>query len=410
MILSSIFNKNIQTGVKRISYATGIRWMGWGLTDALFFVFIYSFAGSYAETGLISSIYSIVFLIVTPLIGVITNHMRAKSIILSGLILYPFVGLAYFVAGLWGMVSFVILARFLNGIAYALDSVGRVTYVRRHTPRGHVGAALGYMKSIANFLWVSAIIASVVLVKYFEVYELFLFVIPTSIIAFFIILSIPQDECDNTENTWKKYISPKVYLSSIQEFVLWKRGMKLMMFFNFITVGAYTVIKIFVPVFLFVSGDDLTQVIIFMLVFSIPSIFGVSLGALADRSGKFSLILALLLLGLSIFSFAFIDIFVVQLLLIFLFSLIVEYLVYYVDAFMTKLGDIRHYGSITSIVSEVGEFASIIVPVLVGFAIDVYGVSTTFAVMGLCIMLSVAVAFMLPSEKVRALSDVRLHN
>jgi predicted MFS family arabinose efflux permease len=409
MFLSRLFNQKIHTGVRRISLATGIRWMGWGLTDALFFVFIFSFAGSYAETGLISSVYSIVFLIVTPLIGVVTNHMRAKTIILTGVLMYPFIGLSYYLAGLWGMVTFVILARLLNGIAYALDSVGRVTYVRRHTPKEHIGSALGYMKSVANFFWVSAMLLSIVLVKYFEIHELFLFVIPTSIIAFFIMWSIPQDELDNSENKWLKYVSPKVYISSIQEFIMWKKGMKIMMFFNFIAFGSYSVVRTFVPIFIFISGDDLTRVIIFMMVFSLPAVFGISLGWLADRSNKIHLAISLLVMGLSIFIFSYTTIFVVQLIMLFLFSLIVEYLVYFVDSFMTKAGDDRHYGSITSIVSEVGELASIAGPILMGFVLDAYGEGTTFAVMGLGIMLSVAIAFILPNERIKIPLHSKVH-
>ena len=45
---------------------------------------------------------------------------------------------------------------FLNGITFAMDSVGRGTYFRRNASDGKLATIFGYFDTIANFWWVVA--------------------------------------------------------------------------------------------------------------------------------------------------------------------------------------------------------------------------------------------------------------
>ena len=54
----------IPKGDKLVILATSIRWFGWGLFEALLPIFLFQFANTYAETGLLSSIYNILFFFV----------------------------------------------------------------------------------------------------------------------------------------------------------------------------------------------------------------------------------------------------------------------------------------------------------------------------------------------------------
>src|ERR1700723_548483 len=125
----------IPYGVRVITIATAVRWFGWGLAESLIPVFIFSFAHTYATTGLIGSAYDFAFIIALPIVGVAADELPATSLVALSLAIYPLVGLAYLMAGVFGLVAFVVIARIVNGVTYALDCVGRETYIRRHVER-----------------------------------------------------------------------------------------------------------------------------------------------------------------------------------------------------------------------------------------------------------------------------------
>jgi MFS family permease len=135
--------QKIDQGIRIITWATGVRWFGWGLFETLFPVFLFSFSGSFAETGFFKSIYYIFFLLAAPIAGLLADRIRATHVIILALCVYPFIGLSYFLAGFFGVSIFIVIARALNGAAYAFDVIGRHTYVRRHVAPEHVGRTFG---------------------------------------------------------------------------------------------------------------------------------------------------------------------------------------------------------------------------------------------------------------------------
>ena len=144
-------SNDIPIGVRVLTFATSIRWIGWGFAESLIPIFLFSFGHSHANAGILKSFYDIAFIIALPLIGVLADRMRGTTLILIGLGLYVFVGTGYLLAGITGLVIFIVIARFFNGIGYAFDSVGRETYFRRHTPKEKLATVFGYFDSFASF-------------------------------------------------------------------------------------------------------------------------------------------------------------------------------------------------------------------------------------------------------------------
>jgi MFS family permease len=127
--------EDIPHEAKILTAVTSIRWIGWGFAESLIPVLLYSFGHTFAEAGLLRSTYDIAFIIALPLVGVLADKThRATTLVLIGLLLYLFCGVAYLLAGIMSAVVFIVLARGINGVAYAFDAVGRNTCVRRHTP------------------------------------------------------------------------------------------------------------------------------------------------------------------------------------------------------------------------------------------------------------------------------------
>src|SRR6266403_6171456 len=128
-ILKHWNNKELPPGVRLITLTTSIRWIGWGFAENLIPVLIYTFGHSLARSGLINSVYSIALILVVPIVGFAADRMRATTLIAIGLVIYLLVGVSYFLVGITGFVIFIIIARFLNGISYSFDSIGRETYI-----------------------------------------------------------------------------------------------------------------------------------------------------------------------------------------------------------------------------------------------------------------------------------------
>src|SRR3989344_2171452 len=95
--------KDQPAGIKLITLATTIRWIGWGFVEGFLPVFLFSFADSYAETGAFQSIYELVFVLAVPFVGMIADKISSKTILVIGLLIYPFIGFSYYWAGVTGM-------------------------------------------------------------------------------------------------------------------------------------------------------------------------------------------------------------------------------------------------------------------------------------------------------------------
>ena len=173
----------IPLGVRVLTWATSIRWIGWGFGESLIPIFLFKFAKSYAETGLLRSAYDIAFIIMLPIVGILADRMRATTIILIGLLMYIFVGTGYWLAGISGMVIFIVAARFFNGIGYAMDAVGRETYFRRHVASKNLATAFGYFDTVADFWWIAASLFGIILVKFLSIGTMLLLITPAVIVA-----------------------------------------------------------------------------------------------------------------------------------------------------------------------------------------------------------------------------------
>ncbi len=160
--------KEIPRGVRMLTIATAVYWIGWGFAESLIPILLYSFSNTFAQAGLLRSAFDVTLILSLPLIGMAADRMRATTLVLIGLFLYLFVGTGYFLAGVTGFAVFIVLARLLNGVSYGLVSVGRETYFRRHTPASKIATVFGYLDTISNFWWIIAAVMGIFLIKYFS--------------------------------------------------------------------------------------------------------------------------------------------------------------------------------------------------------------------------------------------------
>jgi MFS family permease len=389
-LIDRFFNTNdIPVGSRLITTITAIRWAGWGFAETLIPILIYSLTSTFAQAGLLRSTYDIGLILTLPIIGVIADKVKATTIILVGLVLYLFVGTSYLLAGTAGLVIFIVIARSLNGVSYALDSVGRETYFRRHTPVEKIATVFGYFDTVANFWWMITALTGIILIKYFSIPWLLFLIVPTSLISFIILWRFKRRE-DVDIVTIPLFAKEKRKV--FQDFKEWNWTLKSLIVFNFFIASASTVIAFFLPIEVYKEGGDLSLVVIMGVVATVPTLFGWILGKWFDIKGSKVFSYGLLGFAVLLFSLVFFHGYIWQLLVSFLVGVILELLSVGSSELVTAHANPEHFGRIGGVIRSISNIGSIVGPLAVGVLMDSYGINSGYLVLAI-IMFLLAISF-----------------
>jgi DHA1 family multidrug resistance protein-like MFS transporter len=383
--------EEIPHGIRVLTFATAIRWIGWGFGEPLIPVFLYSFGSTFAEAGLLKAVYDIAFILALPLIGMAADRMFATTLIAIGLVIYLFIGASYFLAGVTGLVIFAAMARFLNGISFAMDAVGRETYFRRHTPREKLATVFGYFDSVANFWWIMAAIAGIFLIQYIPLHTLLFLITPTSLITLFIVWRFRKRE-ENKDPISLSVHAKGRYLDLLKEIGMWNWKLRSVAAFNFFIAFCGSVVGFFLPIEAYTAGAGLGKTIIIAVVFTIPSLFGWVAGKWFDRKGAsvffYSLAAFAGFLGLLTFQSAYLW----RLVASFAIGVILEVLSVGNNELVTVYSNPEHFGRVGGIVKSVADVGSMMGPLFVGILIDAGGSGVGFGSLAI-LMCLLAMAF-----------------
>ena len=124
------------------------------------------------------------------------DRMPAKRLVLWSLIIYPLVGISYFLAGLWGMAIFIVIARVINGFNWELENVGIDTYYRRVINSKVIASSFGYLETWSHVAWITGALIGMVLVLFMPIHYLLLGIAPFAVIAYFVALRAPTSQHD----------------------------------------------------------------------------------------------------------------------------------------------------------------------------------------------------------------------
>lgn len=396
--LSKLLKINdIPQGVRILTYATSIRWMGWGFAEALIPIFLFSFAGTYAATGLLRSAYDVGFILMLPVAGMAADRFLSTTLILIGLVIYLFIGSAYFLAGATGLVIFAVIARFLNGISFSLDALGRETYIRRHTPREKIATVFGYFDTVADFWWIIAALLGTILVKFFSIHALLFLIAPTSLIAFVMIWWFRKNiEEKNPEAGGRGLKS--AYSEILREFAAWGWKLRFIAMFNFFISFMSAVVGFFLPIEAYVQGADLSKAILIGVVFTLPTLFGWILGRYFDRKGSAAFLYGFLIFGVLLACLGLFDYYVLKLLVAFGVGMVLELLSLGSNELITVYANPEHFGRVGGVMRSISDVGSMIGPLLVGILIDWQGVHFSFLMLSLLMFVLAAIFYVLRKD------------
>ncbi len=388
--------QGIPKGVKQITLATAIRWFGWGLGEAFIPVFLLIFAGNFLGMGLLASAYNIFFFLSIPLASFLADHVRARRMIMAALIIYVFIGIGYFLAGLTSAIIFIVLARAFNGVAYSLDQTGRETYILRHTPNARESRVFGRIDFITNFWWILAVVIGVFLVKYVPIHWLLLAVTPTSIISFFVV-SRMKGKSPSKKKRIPILHAYKKFFSEIRKF---KKGLRLLaiMYFTFGIISS--VIYFFTPAIAFSKGGTIEGSVIIVLAWALPTMFGVYFGKIADRKKESVYFAGILLLAIVIFSLMYFSNYYAILATVFFASCIFELFYLANKGVIARISERTHLGEVDGSLNSIGSLGAVAGPILFGLLIDIFNTMVAYSVI-IAIILSLSVLIYFKREYLR---------
>ncbi len=362
-------------GVKLIAWARTVRWIGWGFGEALIPLFIFSFSKTFAEAGLLRSTYEITLLLALPIIGAFVDRKSAKYLIIVALALYPLVGVSYFFAGVFGAAIFIVIARGLNGFLWGMENIGVSTYYRRIANRANIASSFGYIESWSNFGWIIAALIGMVLVSFVPIHYLLLAISPAAIIALFIALKAPKDTLLNVEGA-KKQNSSLIhsYKSAFVEWRTWNGHLWLLGGLVLFSGLIEALMWFFIPIDAYIAGAKPSFVVLLSVVAAIPTLFGYTIGKIADKRNEYSLIVsglvgvALVMVGLALFpQYGF------KLIASFLLGILLELFSIIQKSLVTVLGPSESYGKRGSAFESIATLGDLTAPLILGISLDILG-------------------------------------
>jgi MFS family permease len=390
----------IPKGIKLVTLARSIRWFGWGFGEALLPIFILTFTQTTTQAALINSTYDILFLLSLPLVGFIADVVSSKTLLIIGLLLYPFIGLSYYLAGATGIVLFVILAKGINGIAYCLDCVGVDTYIRRVAPRTGIASAFGYMASLAEFGWLVAALIGVVLVRFVPVHTLLFLVTPFSLLAL-----IPLAYAERDKTLPSRRLNMKALLtpltSFLKEVAAMRKGMHGVLFLMFFFDIAAVTATFFIPIDAYRSGANLSSVAFLAVLGAVPTLFEFWIAEFIDGSKikrRAALFIALVALPVLFIIASNITAFSSRVLIAFGIGLAAIFGSLALQSYATVLSRRDRYGEVSSMLEGATTFGDLLGPIALALLTDALGFSMMFAIIAALFALIAIYFFRRPIE------------
>jgi len=382
----------LSDGVKQIALARTIRWIGWGFGESLIPLFIFYFSRSFAEAGLFKSIYDIATLLTLPIIGAWADRTPAKSLIVVALLLYPLVGLSYFLAGVFGAAIFIVLARALNGFCWGLEDMGVSTYYRRMSSNKTIGTSFGYIDSWSNFGWIIAALIGMFLVAFVPIHSLLLMISPFALIALFVALRAPKDTIRKSEDT-KPFVM-RSYKKIFDEWRSWDGHLWLLSTLVLFSSVIDALMWFFIPIDAYINGAKPEFVVLLMVVAAVPILFGYNLGKITDKGNKYWLIaIGLVATALIMGGVALFPQYLIKLIASFLLGIVLELFSVIEKSLVTTLGPPETYGQRGGAFESVVTFGDLAAPIILGVALDILGfASVSWIVAGVALVLSVGYA------------------
>jgi MFS family permease len=378
----------IPVGIRVISIATGIRWIGWGMCETLIPVFLYTYVHSYGASGVLDAFGRVLFFIVFPVAGALADRIHVKTFLLVGLLFFLGDSVGYILTGLTGLVVFAALANLFDGVAVVSDVIGRATYIRRYGTRADSSFLFGFSEAWINAGWLVGMLLAFFLVDRLGMLWMFAAIGPTTLITFLLYWRLLPDDAHgkNAETTAPAALSVAAYTEVWRQFRAWTPEVRLSAMLMLLVHTVQAVGAFLIPIYAYTEGASLRQVILIGIVFNLPVLFAAALGRLADRLRTVAAVLGLCGIAATLAGLALVTSFGLMLLLVLALKICITLAALAIEGKVTRDVHEGSYGRVSAIFEAIKDLGALIGPVALGVAIDAAGVSVTFVGVALILM------------------------
>jgi MFS family permease len=342
--------------------------------------------------GLVSSILELVSILSLPFIGLLADRTSSRRLILVALLLYPLVGLAYFVSGFFDAALFVILARGINGLTWELETVGIATYYRRVSHKGRIARSFGYLDSLSNAGWILSALASLLLIRFLPTHYLLLATCPFALGAFFIARAAPFDSPPSKEES-DSHTHRRVFKHLFRHWFQAANQQKILTAVIFLSSVLAALTDFFIPIESYRAGANIQMIVLLAIFAAAPSLFGFHLGKLSDSiSNRLLVALGLTVIAVTLVTLLLFTNYWIKLPAIFLIGVIVELFAVIKGRQVTLTSSTNQYGLRGSIFESLTTGGEFIAPIMLGLTIDILSFSNLLMLIaGAAVLLAVAV-------------------
>ncbi len=369
--------KKIPKEIRIIALFTSILYLGRWFFEAYLPIFLSSFANTHAETGMLKSIYDVIFFLVAPIAWYFADRISAKKIILLWLCCYPLISLSYFFAGITYLAIFIVIARIINGFAYGTIAASRQKLMYQFW-EWEIGKSMWFFDSMTNRTWIIWVFISMILVRRVPIHMLALAIIPASVVAFFVAKRLPDTK------KVSKHISLnfRIYLDIFKNIKRRDPKLRKLIFLWILITMVSASFYFFIPIEVYSQWHSLLEIWLLTICFTLPESLGLLFGRKIDVDhGRWfirSCVAIIITLVLSLFM----KYFVWYILAGILIGVAIEIMELERHKLIAALWNNGNYWEINGIKVSMEEWVGMIFwPILIWLFMDIWGMQLWFAAM-----------------------------
>ena len=283
--------KKIPASVKMACFNVAFFAIGWGFgADPFFSIFVKSITSNLLLLGVLMAILPFIKLLLTLPIGELDGKVDERKVLLMGKVLYALAGIAYFLAGYFSSVPFLVGAIFINGLAGPMIFTTYQSYIRQHSSRRISCQVFGLYNAYFSITYCGAALLSAVVVPFVKLHWFYLAVV------FFSLISIRQDFKLKENHTrpirkelYKVMFKDNVYLKVFKNLREYDFHLYYTLFLQFIWGLLDYVGFIFIPILALVHNLSLSQIAVIFALTRFPYILSFFFAEVADKRERMAI-------------------------------------------------------------------------------------------------------------------------
>lgn len=361
--------KKVDPIVKNITLGISTSWFGWGLVESLIPIFIFSIVGTYTETAIFSSIYTIVFLISVPFLGVYADHISLRKMLLWCLTLYILTGTSYFFSSFLGIIFFIVLAKIFVGLATAFGQTARETAFLRYQKL--TGKAFAFFETFSNIIWFLGVVISLIIAPILDINWFFILIIIFSLLGLPFLLRLPKMKFEtNVPIPRAKNIIVNTFRFSAFKY-FHKKDRLLMILIGVLPSFVLVLPTTFLSISSYVSSNDIRFAILITAVSALPPIFSMFLARSSDIFPRRSVLFGFIIVIISLLLFSFANGLVLQMIVSFLTGVGIQMIYLSLMVLIKNLTiDGAHLGAVESTFSVLDSIGGLLGMLIIGYLLD----------------------------------------